>query len=429
MKQTDILIVGAGAAGLMAAYTLTKAGKTVTVLEARNRIGGRIHTISHEQPNSHVELGAEFIHGNLPVTISLLKEAGISYSKTFFEIFRNNNGHFEQDDQIIDGWNELMHRMHQLDHDMPLHDFLQQYFPGDQYAKMRAMVEGYAMGYDTADVRNISTYAIRNEWENEDEEAQYRIDGGYGPLIEFLADECRKAGNEVLQDSAVKEILWKENEVKVTTAGANVYAASKVVIALPLGVLRTDDTVIFQPSIPEQTTAIRNIGFGSITKILLRFKTAFWTEHDVFKTSRSSATKLLLTSETIPTFWTQSDQNEPLLTGWLGGPPALALQHLSDEAIIQTALDSLGNIFNISPQSLNAELIHWHVADWSAEPFTRGSYAYDTVSSAAARDVLWKPVADTIYFAGEYLYDGAAMGTVEAALTSGKHTAETILQS
>ena len=79
MEKTEIIIIGAGATGLMAAYQLSRSGKKVTVIEARDRKGGRINTLKNSSFSSEVELGAEFIHGNLPLTLQVLKEAGIKY--------------------------------------------------------------------------------------------------------------------------------------------------------------------------------------------------------------------------------------------------------------------------------------------------------------------------------------------------------------
>jgi len=99
MEQTDVLIIGAGAAGLMAAYKLSQKGKKVTVLEARNRTGGRIHTITHESFFQHAELGAEFVHGDLPVTLNLLQEAGIAYNPANAEMVRHTKGEFAKNEQ------------------------------------------------------------------------------------------------------------------------------------------------------------------------------------------------------------------------------------------------------------------------------------------------------------------------------------------
>jgi monoamine oxidase len=100
---------------------------------------------------------------------------------------------------------------------------------------------------------------------------------------------------------------------------------------------------------------------------------------------------------------------------------------MGDDKLLQLALESLSNIFKLSVEELKAKLIAWNVANWTAEPFTRGSYSYDTVDAPSARKLLNQPVENTLFFAGEYLYDGPAMGTVEAALTSGLNVAERML--
>jgi monoamine oxidase len=115
-----------------------------------------------------------------------------------------------------------------------------------------------------------------------------------------------------------------------------------------------------------------------------------------------------------------------LLTGWLGGNAAVELKDASDEQVWQLAMQSLANVFNLDAEQLKYMLVAWQVANWTADPFTRGSYAYDMVGSTDARNVLNQPVEDTIYFTGEYLYSGPAMGTVEAALDSGVKVAEGI---
>ena len=113
MKPTDIIIIGAGAAGLMAAYTLVKAGKKVTILEARNRIGGRIHTINNKSFSKPVELGAEFIHGDLPVTLGLLKAGGIRFSRAGSRCGSTTTGHWNKAMSLLkDGIACLKNLMH-----------------------------------------------------------------------------------------------------------------------------------------------------------------------------------------------------------------------------------------------------------------------------------------------------------------------------
>lgn len=429
MKKTDVIIVGAGASGLMAAYTLAKAGKKVIVLEARNRIGGRIHTIN-ENFSAPTELGAEFVHGDLPVTLNLLKEAGIGSQHVGFEMWQYQNGAFAQTEEFIDGWDEFLQKLNQLKSDMPLHDFLEQNFDGAQYAKMRNQVENYVAGYDTADSRDASAFALRNEWNHENEDAQHRVDSGYGTMINYLADACRNAGAEIRLTNVAHKVSWKSNAVHVTTTDGSQYEAGKIIVALPLGVLQAPEdakgAITFNPPIKEQMKAIRNMGFGSVIKILLEFDEVFWEKEAVG--ADLSNMGFLFSDETVPTYWTQSPVRSPLLTGWLGGPPAFAQKDATNEAILQMAITSLANLFKTGQEKLKSRLVAWQVANWTADPFTRGSYAYDKVESPQARKVLLQPVDGTLYFAGEYLYDGPAMGTVEAALTSGKNAAEMALK-
>jgi monoamine oxidase len=434
MKQTDVIIIGAGASGLTAAHTLVKAGKRVIVLEARNRIGGRIYTLSKENSFDHAELGAEFVHGDLPVTLNLLNHAGITHSEVEFEMSRYFNGKFEQSEEVVEGWSDFLEKVNQLKEDMTLHDFLQQHFAGKEHSTLRIGVERYVNGYDTADARDASVFALRKEWNNEDNSAQHLVDDGYGAMIAYLAKTCRDAGNEILLNRAVCEVAWIDDHVKIKTTDGAVYEAPKAIIALPLGVLqisqKEEGAIVFQPALGGHAAAINNIAFGSVVKILLQFNEPFWQQHKAFEKliDNSSAMGFLLTDQVIPTFWTQRSAQSSLLTGWIGGPAAAKKKDLSSDTFLQLALESLSEIFKIDAALLRDKLIAWHVANWTADRYTRGSYAYDKVESPAARKVLEQPVGRALYFAGEYLYEGIAMGTVEAALSSGIQVAEMILK-
>ncbi|RVT96557.1 FAD-dependent oxidoreductase [Mucilaginibacter limnophilus] len=434
MEKTDILIIGAGATGLMAAYKLSKAGKTVTVLEARNRTGGRIHTLNNELFFQHAELGAEFVHGKLPVTLELLKEAGISHYPSEGEMWQYYDGKFEQSENFIEGWDELLEKLKALEKDIPIYDFLQQEFGDEKYKELRESTIQYISGYDTADAKLASSFALRNEWLNEDEDAQDRVNGGYSTLIQFIADEVKKAGNTIVLNAIAQQLLWKPDNVRVVTADDHIFEADKVIIALPLGVLQADkdspSALTLHPAVSEYTAALNDIGFGAIIKTLLEFDEAFWKDSDIEKLAGASLSDMsfLFTEEVIPTWWTQLPRQNPLLTGWLGGLAAYDKKDMNDEDILQLGLTSLSKVFKIPADVLKRKLVAWHVANWTADPFTLGSYAYDKVESSTARQLLNKSVENTLYFAGEYLYEGPAMGTVEAALTSGKNVANKVLK-
>ncbi|WP_179412890.1 flavin monoamine oxidase family protein [Mucilaginibacter sp. E4BP6] len=435
MQTTDVLIIGAGAAGLMAAYRLSESGKKVIVLEARNRTGGRIHTISHESFFKHAELGAEFIHGNLPVTLNLLKEANIKYSAASGEMVRYDKGKFINHEGFIENWDLLLKKLNELEQDTDIANFLQTHFPGEEYIGLRDGVSKYVAGYDTADPNKASAFALRNEWNNEDDNAQHRLDDGYCSMITYLANKCKENGGSVYLNSAVTQIDWKQALVKVTIVTGEVYTAEKVIIALPLGVLQADrnekGAIEFHPPIKEQSQAINNLGFGAIIKFLLEFKDAFWENNDTKKLAGKSLKDMafLISDENIPTWWTQYPKHSTLLTGWLAGPRAKEKISNTNDELLQQALQSLSNLFKLSVDDLRAKLIASSIMNWTAEPFTRGSYSYDTVAAPEARKVLDGGVENTLFFAGEYLYEGPAMGTVEAALTSGQNVAKGILNN
>lgn len=423
MKNADVIIIGAGAAGLMAAHELSKVGKQVTVLEARNRIGGRIHTLND---NLHAELGAEFVHGDLPVTLRLLKEAGIELLPASGEMWHSRDGKFSKNAEQFEHWDLMMDKLNGLKTDISIGDFLQQDFGDEKYTTLRAWVTRFVSGYDTADSFNASAFALRREWQSEDDGAQHRVKGGYGRMINYLVNTSEQNGVQFYLNAIAKRIHWTHGQVEVITFGSESFKAKQLIIALPLGVLKADTSreaaITISPSIGACEEAISQIGFGSVVKVLLQFKTAFWEDQSITGVNLSDM-GFILSGEAIPTWWTQHPLPSTLLTGWLGGPSAGRKKDMSDSELLEEGLQSLSRIFKIDINKLKNDLFASHVAHWTIDPFTLGSYAYDTLESTEARKVLSMPIDHTIYFAGEYLYDGPAMGTVEAALTSGLETA------
>jgi monoamine oxidase len=325
METSEVVIIGAGATGLMAGYKLAKKGKKVIVLEARNRTGGRIHTIENELFFKHAELGAEFVHGDLPVTLNLLQEAGITYSPAGGSMVRYSDGQFTEDEQFIEEWDLLLKKLNELKDDTTLAAFLAEHFAGNQYEKLRNAVTRYVSGYDTADPALASAFALRDEWQHEDEGAQHRVDGGYCEMIGYLADKIKEHNGLIYLNSVVREIHWKPGDVKVITDSGIIYGAEQLLVALPLGVLQADKrekgAVVFHPPIKEQTDAIKAMGFGAIIKFLLEFDEIFWENKAITHLAGKSLRDMgfLFSNEVIPTWWTQAPKHSPVLTGWLAG--------------------------------------------------------------------------------------------------------------
>ena len=436
----SIIIIGAGASGLMAARRLSGAGFVVTVLEASSSPGGRIFslpatgskwaglpTAGHEGFSTVVEGGAEFIHGELPLSLQLAKEAGIVLHPVQGDMVRLQRGKSltESGDHEFMGkdWDELMERMEQLEDDVPIADFMAQHFPEDQYTALKDSVRRFAEGYDLADVHRVSTKALYNEWAREGEEEEYRLEGGYRRLIDFLVGECRKQGVGFHFSLPVEQVNWSPGGVEVIGEKGEVFKCDRLVVTASLGVLQADPELLrFSPAIPIHRHAIKQMGYGSVVKILAEFKRPFWKER-----KPAGKTLFIISEEAIPTWWTQPDDSDCLLTGWLAGANMKAFQQLSEEKRSESCFQSLGAIFSIDKEVIRQELVVLKILDWANPPYVRGGYSFDTVETGKARHQLLQPVEGTIWFAGEALYDGIAPGTVEAALTSGHEVAEKII--
>lgn len=432
MEQTDVLIIGAGAAGLMAARELTRAGKNVILLEARDRIGGRIHTLHEAGFSVPVEAGAEFVHGDLPVSLGLLKEAGLPREEMEGTTYRVENSILnESETASIEGWEVLQEKLNALTRDESIGTFLQTHFPGEAYAGLRASVTGFVEGYDAADADKASALALRDEWADENEAPQHRMPEGYGQLVQALADAVTATGSRIVLGTVAEEIRWSQGNVVVKAANGSVFAAPQALLALPLGIWQAEagstGSIRLVPDLPGKFAAARQLGFGAVIKIILEFDTAFWEEEHPSVGHRMPALGFLFSDAAIPTWWTLRPRLAPVLTGWLAGPAAAQRQHASQEELLALVFESLAYVFATDQAFLKERLRRHCIVNWTTDPFTRGAYAYDTAGGKAAKQQLGEPVQHTLFFAGEALYEGTAMGTVEAALVSGRNAARQML--
>lgn len=424
----DAVIVGAGAAGLMAAKKLGEAGKKVLVLEARNRLGGRIETV-HGLESGTTEGGAEFIHGNLQVTLDLLKEAGLQKVKLQGEFWNAEQGRWKQENDYFTHYDTILKCLRKLTKDQSIKDFLQENFPGNEYAGLRNSLTSYVEGYYSGDTERISALAFLKEVEYEEDE-QYRPAGGYGKLVTYLAERSRELDVEIMPECIVKQVNWKTDIVEITCADDRRSVAQKCLITVPLGVwtapVESEGCITYVPALPQKVAAAQLLGFGAVIKVLLIFKTAFWEK--VQKAGKGLHDLHMVTSDQpIPTWWTQYPLQSTLLTGWCSGPRAAKRVNETAAETLEIALTSLSYLFDLPVAQLRAELQAHRVLNWTNDPFTRGSYSYSTLGSSEALPILQAPVENTLFFGGEAIYDGPEMGTVEAALTSGLHAAKLML--
>jgi monoamine oxidase len=129
----------------------------------------------------------------------------------------------------------------------------------------------------------------------------------------------------------------------------------------------------------------------------------------------------------IPTWWTQHPIKNGMLTGWMAGPKALALKQATEDEIFQGAIQTLSYVFGVTKMFIETKLVAYHITNWTAEPFTRGAYSYATLDTEWAKKLLRQQVEQTLYFAGEALYEGTETGTVEGALANGIEVAREII--
>lgn len=408
-----IIITGAGASGLMAAYLLSQKGYRITILEARDRIGGRVHTQREGPFSKPVELGAEFIHGDLELTKKLLDEAGISYTKLDGEMWHYKEGRFHKDDAYAEHWPLLMQKLNDLETDCSINDFLQQEFAGERYEDMRRSVIRFAEGYDAADANKVSAFSLRDEWSHSDDN-QYRVEGGYGRLMHYLYNQSENNGAAVHLSAVVKSIQWQQGKATVTIDTGSSFEADKVIITVPLSILQ-EEQILIMPALPEQIKAAKNIGCGQVIKYTLQFREDFWRSSNV---AQLKELQMLLSDEEIPTWWTQYPESSALLTGWVSGPRAWKMKDLDQAVLLDKALQSLSRIFQEPPGVIKNNLDAWMITNWPADPFAQCAYSYAMPGSELSRQTLQLPVEDTIHFAGEALSSGPSTGTVEAALQS-----------
>jgi monoamine oxidase len=421
----DVIIIGGGAAGLMASKLLSESCKKILILEAKDRLGGRIQRI--ENFSFPVEGGAEFIHGKLKTTFNLLKEAGLKKEMVKGNFCRVTNGKWNTEEEPVEHWDTLVKKLKECKEDLSIHNFLKKFLKAKKYETLKKQFRKYVEGYDAADPKYASVFAIRKEMEGEEEE-QYRPVPGYAALIDFLEEACLKCNGVIKTGEAVKKIAYNENIEIHTNSGK--YICNKVIVAVPVGVLqckKNNESFIEFPSfIKKYITAAKQIGNGGVIKFLLEFDEAFWLDKKFLKERKSPAPSYIFCDAVIPTWWTQYPHNKPLLTGWIAGPSSVKMKNYSDKKFTDLVLTSLSSIFSMSFVELESRLKKVEIINWIKEPHILGGYSYSTLQTEKARDILLTPFENKFYFAGEYLLKNSS-STVDDALQSGRLIAEKII--
>jgi len=417
----DVLIIGAGAAGLAAWRELHSSGLKAAVLEARNRIGGRILT-DHSTP-SPVELGAEFVHGQPKAIWSILEKARLKVvesSDTRLVSGRGGLRRYPAYWKIIEKVNKQIDPAQEISYD--------QFLATAEASPFEKLVaKSYVEGFNAARAELISVSAVATADRAAAEvegTRQFRLAAGYGSLIDSLA--AGLPSESLYLQTAVREVRWQRGHVEVVADCAHrevTFLAPRLVVTAPLGILQlspgTHGAIQFVPPLPQKEAALQHLQVGQVIKFMIRFRERFWKIHGQFA--------FIISFEgDIPTWWTQEPLTSNVLTGWAGGSAAEGLLNLSRGELLDCAIRSLSRIFGKAEHWLRERVNGIYYHDWSKDPFSRGAYSYPKVGGLKAAQTLAEPVNDTIFFAGEATDFQGDNGTVHAALDSGISTAQEI---
>lgn len=431
-SEADIIVIGAGVAGLAVAADLTSHGARVLVLEARGRLGGRILTERPPAWKIPVELGAEFIHGGNEALWSVLRGAGLEASPAEGGMWRLEGGKLRA---FPDFWEHMARVMKRIDApggDQAFEDFLQKQCIGlteNERQRAREFVESF----NAAPSNRISAAVLEAEKGGAEAE-QFRLRQGYDSLISALRARLPANRGEVRLNTVVRAVEWRPGAVAVrvespATGASSLHRARATVITLPLGVLKKR-AVTFAPALTQKDAVIDRLGWGDVGRVILRFDDDFWADEIVPAQLRADGARAFgfVTSpgEPIPVWWAPGAP-APVLVGWVGGPPAKRLAGLSIEDVITDAARSLATIFGASPAEVRRRIRDglWH--DWRGDAFCGGAYSFPVAGQEDGPKRLAEPVEATLFFAGEATAAPGDLGTVHGALASGRRAAEEVL--
>jgi len=442
----DIIIVGAGMAGLTAGRVLANSGQRVAIIEARHRVGGRIFTTHASdgagRPDLPVELGAEFVHGLPPETWSLMREAELAtYEIDGVELC--TSGGPLQIHQHGGGGISVLEQMLAFEATLPPDGDLTfaQYLGRvaiDQAARTRAV--DYVEGFNAADSSVIGVKALAMQQRAEDQidsDRLFHVRQGYDALPRFLARQVEGAGGTILLGSMAQRISWRRGEVTVSGAhehgDAFALAAKRALVCVPLGVLQAQ-VIEFAPAPGRILTHARRLVMGTVMRMTLVFRARFWAGAalpNVPPDVQAGLDRLsfLFTHGALPpTWWTPMPDTAAMITAWVGGPKVALIESAPGtaskaDALLQRCLGTLANAFGMSIATLQQLLLSWHCHDWQADPYARGAYSYVPAGAIDASAQLTEPVEDTLYFAGEHTDTTGHWGTVHAAVRSGLRVA------
>jgi monoamine oxidase len=445
-KIPNVIVVGAGAAGLSASTRLARSGISVTILEARERIGGRI--FMHRDPASHspMAMGAEFIHG-LPREIwEPLESRHVLIKEVAGDLWCFQDGELSTCD-FFSEVDDILKKMDANSPDESFLSFLERCFPESRSnpklsdAKRRAL--SYVKGFNAADPGRVGVHWLVQGMKAEEKiegDRAFHSENGYEDLLDYFRQEIKETGVVVQNNTIVDSVSWSPGRVVIEAHKDNEackFSASRVLITLPLGVMKSaiagEDAVRFSPPLPRtKLEALQKLEMGKVIRVVLRFRERFWDRisppsQSSRNLSLSTMSFLLSEDEWFPTWWTTMPDKLPIITGWAPFDCAERLSGQSQSFVTKHALQTLGNLLHVNADKLATLLEVAYFHDWQSDSFSRGAYSYGAAGSDGAQEALASPLENTLFFAGEATDTGGHNGTVHGAIASGRRAAKEIM--
>ncbi|MGW8484108.1 flavin monoamine oxidase family protein [Microbacterium sp. NPDC055903] len=429
MFEFDTIVIGAGIAGVTAARALSDAGQRVVVLEARDRIGGRMHT--DRTAGFPVDRGASWIHGIQDAAIwELVQALGIptlEYTVGTFQAGGRPMEYFAGDGRRMDA-DAIARWVANVEHaDALLVEEIAASVPGATYLDVteRALDRSGLDPERIDEIREFFRHRVEEQcgaWIGDldahglDEDAisgdEVVFPRGYDEIPHRIG-----AGLDIRREHVVTAIAYAPDGVTVVTDRGS-FRAAQTILTVPLGVLKAGD-IAFSPALPSSAAGpIERLGMGVFNKIFLQFPERFWDEGSYVLRALGDA------GEHWHSWYDVSAvSGSPTLLTFAAGPFGRRIQELSDEVIVDEVVAALRSLYAGDVPEPSA---HW-VTRWGHERFTRGSYSY-LAAGAPHDDVdgLADPVEGVLHIAGEATW-GEDPATVSGAFDSGLRAAERVL--
>ncbi|MBV9110501.1 MAG: FAD-dependent oxidoreductase [Gemmatimonadetes bacterium] len=435
----DVVVIGGGVSGLAAAGALADGGADVVLLEARGRLGGRVHSLHDPSWPLPIEMGAEFVDVPGPAFDAIRAMNGAAV--------RSAGGQWEAADGVArclsfdDAIEGVLGRLDPPpEHDESFAEWLDGL--GDQVdERARSLVKRYVEGFHASELDRVGIQWLAMTIKGAGGgggEVRWHPMGGFGLAVRGLAVPL--AGRcDVRLGAAVTAIDWRRDHVEVrcrSRFGTELepVRARRVLITVPLAVLQAGEgsqgAIRITPTLDGKREIVSRLAMGQVVKIVFRFREPFW--EDVLKwTGDDEGTrehKFFMSSGDFNAWWTPSPVRAPVLTAWAGGGAALRLMSRGGDPAAR-AMDSLARILGVPAARVHDEVEDWRRHDWHADPFAGGAYTYVPAGALPAQRALAEPVDGTLFFAGEATAEDGWNGTVDGAIRTGRRAAKEILAS